>query len=129
MKTLFTSLLFITLLSLSYGQKTIRNIQVITTLNLPNYIHSISKYTGSVNAGYSTILIGDQQAYFNLKDTAELANLKRVTELGNIADILNRMNSLGWNLVAVTPLGYVSTFTYTFRKEYDISDFKKTEAN
>lgn len=83
-----------------------------------------------------TIDYGAKNSYTPFKDTAENRQLDGMVEMTSIVEVLNTMDSLGWDLINTIPNedGYPQStvsYTFLFKKAFLKSDlmFPKTAAS
>jgi hypothetical protein len=62
---------------------------------------------------------GDHQELFAFRDTMVVAQLRKVTELETLPDLLNYMSGIGWTFAG--PYGYTYGI-FIFKREFDASE-------
>jgi hypothetical protein len=66
--------------------------------------------------------LGENEQYFKFKDSTTLCKLRQISVFKTNVDILNYMNSIGWNLISSNS-SYSRKYFY-FKRDFDISDFQ-----
>ena len=112
-------LFFLLFQSFTFSQvKIIRYCEVISNLKYGS-TQEIKDHDDKI---YTKVFLGQNEDYFNLKDSSIVLKLKKVNDLTTTSDLLNYMNSIGWNLVDLSTISWRKY--YYFKKEFEVGDFK-----